>query len=55
MTTASASRSAVSPGHNDDDVAAQSVVVVYSCTRLGRTANPPTFSLSDWFRLGRKR
>ena len=56
MTTASAPRSAVSLGsHADDDVAAQSVVVVYSCTRLGRTANPPTFSLSDWFRFGRKR
>jgi hypothetical protein len=56
MATASVSRSAVSSGsHADDDVAAQSVVVVYDCSRLGRTANPPSFSFSDWFRLGRKR
>jgi len=55
MATASVSRSAVSSGsHPDDDVAAQSVVVVYDCTRLGRTANPPSL-FGDWFRLGRKR
>ena len=56
MATASVSRSAVSSGsHADDDVTARYVVVVYNCTRLGRTANPPGFSFADWFRFGRRR
>ena len=28
---------------------------VISCSRLGRTANPPTFSLTDWLRPRRRR
>ncbi|WP_173008518.1 hypothetical protein [Mycolicibacterium sp. P1-18] len=31
------------------------VVVVYTCTRLGLTANPPGFSFLDLFRFGRFR
>lgn len=30
-------------------------VVVYNCTRLGLTANPPGFSFLDLFRFGRFR
>jgi hypothetical protein len=32
-------------------------VLVHSCCRLGRTANPPSFWLSfpDWLRHGRRR
>jgi hypothetical protein len=33
-----------------DDVTAQRPVLVYSCSRLGRVANPPSFSFADWFR-----
>jgi len=39
----------------DDAVTEQRAVVVYNCNRLGRTANPPGFSLSDWFRPRRRR
>lgn len=28
---------------------------IISCSRLGRTANPPTFSLTDWLRPRRRR
>lgn len=38
-----------------DNVAAQRPVMVYSCSRLGRTANPPGFSLPDWLLPGRRR
>jgi hypothetical protein len=31
------------------------VVAVYTCSRLGRTANPPGFSFLDLFRIGRFR
>jgi hypothetical protein len=37
----------------DDDV--ERVVVVYNCTRLGLTANPPGFSFADLFRFRRRR
>nr|CRL67339.1 hypothetical protein CPGR_00544 [Mycolicibacterium komanii] len=37
------------------EVTAQSPVAVYSCNRIGRVANPPGFSLSDWFRSTRRR
>lgn len=37
------------------DVAAQRPLMVYSCSRLGRTANPPGFSLTDWLLPGRRR
>lgn len=36
--------------HAADDVTAQRPVLVYSCNRLGRVANPPSFSFADWFR-----
>ncbi|WP_053194555.1 hypothetical protein [Mycolicibacterium goodii] len=36
-------------------VAADQPVMVYSCNRLGRVANPPSFSLSGWLRTGRRR
>ena len=48
----------VSPGTATDDSAEDTVaprpVLVYSCNRLGRVANPPRFSLSDWFRSARR-
>ncbi len=37
------------------DGAASSTVSVVSCSRLGRTANPPTFSLTGWLRPRRRR
>ncbi|MCW2511687.1 MAG: hypothetical protein JWR11_729 [Mycobacterium sp.] len=56
MSTAGAAPSIVSPTLEVDDAAsAQRVVVVYNCTRLGLTANPPGFSLLDLFRFGRRR
>jgi hypothetical protein len=30
-------------------------VAVHSCSRIGRVANPPGFSISEWFRSSRKR
>ncbi|MGV0794145.1 hypothetical protein [Mycolicibacterium sp. XJ1819] len=42
-------------GHADDEITAQSPISVYSCTRLGRVANPPSFSFADWFRSARRR
>jgi hypothetical protein len=40
-------------GYQTCDVAALSasttLVAVHSCTRLGRRANPPRFSMADWF------
>ena len=49
-------------GHPMYEVASQSSeanrpVLVHSCCRLGRTANPPSFWLSftDWRRHGRRR
>ena len=38
-----------------DDVTAQRPIAVYSCNRLGRVANPPSFSITDWFRSARRR
>jgi hypothetical protein len=38
-----------------DEVTAQGPVAVYSCSRLGRVANPPGFSLADLFRAARRR
>ena len=40
---------------SEEDLSAQNVVVVYNCSRLGRTANPPRFSFADLFRFGRRR
>jgi len=39
----------------DEDASAQQVVVVYNCSRIGLTANPPGFSWRDLFRVGRRR
>lgn len=36
-------------------VAAQRPVAVRNCTRIGRVANPPGFSFTEWFRAGRRR
>jgi hypothetical protein len=56
MSTASASRKAVSStSHEDVNHTTQHVVIVHECSRLGRKANPPRFSLTDWFRFGRRR
>jgi hypothetical protein len=41
--------------HADDEVAAQSPIAVYNCSRLGRVANPPSFSFTDWLRSARRR
>lgn len=38
-----------------DGAPLDSVAAVISCSRLGRTANPPTFSLTDWLRPRRRR
>lgn len=38
-----------------DEVTTHNLVAVSSCGRMGRTANPPTFSLTDWFRTARRR
>ncbi|MBU9765902.1 hypothetical protein FR943_18910 [Mycobacterium sp. TNTM28] len=35
-------------------VAADQPVMVHSCSRLGRVANPPSFSLADWLLLRRR-
>lgn len=46
-----------SGGDGDDTaagVAAQLALTEYSCNRLGRVANPPGFSITDWFRPGRR-
>jgi hypothetical protein len=42
-----------------DEVALQlsdvdGLVMVRSCSRLGRHANPPQFSLPGWLRIGRR-
>jgi hypothetical protein len=39
----------------DDTTAPARVVTVYTCSRLGRTANPPSRGFGDWFRFGRRR
>lgn len=36
-------------------VALQRPVAVHNCSRIGRVANPPGFSISDWFWSSRKR
>lgn len=40
--------------HDAGEVIAQPVAV-YNCSRIGRVANPPSFSLTDWFRSARRR
>jgi hypothetical protein len=41
--------------HANGEVIAQSPIAVYNCSRLGRVANPPSFSFTDWFRFARRR
>lgn len=56
MSTAGAAAMPVaSPIEVDADDSEQLVVVVYDCTRLGLTANPPGFSFMNLFRFGRRR
>jgi hypothetical protein len=55
MTTMDASLTAGASGAGSaDHVATQRPVMVYTCNRLGRVANPPSFSFADLFR-GRRR
>ena len=41
--------------HAVDEITAQRPLTVCSCSRLGRVANPPSFSIADWFRYARRR
>jgi hypothetical protein len=43
----------VDPPHGEG-VAAQHLVGVRSCSRLGRRANPPRSTLTDWLLAGRR-
>lgn len=43
------------PSSTSSFVAAGQPLMVHSCRRLGRVANPPSFSLTDWLLLGRRR
>jgi hypothetical protein len=55
MTTIDASLIAGASGAGSaDDVTAQRPLMVYTCSRLGRVANPPSFSFTDWFRARRR-
>ncbi|GAB7069155.1 hypothetical protein H7J06_25990 [Mycobacterium hodleri] len=54
MSTAGAAPPIASSAVEADD-GEDRVVVVYTCTRLGLTANPPGFSFLDLFRFGRFR
>ncbi|MCF6389534.1 hypothetical protein L2K20_21385 [Mycobacterium sp. MBM] len=53
MPTESAPRS--SAAMPDGVVPIDGATAVFSCSRLGRTANPPTFSLTGWLRPRRRR
>jgi hypothetical protein len=56
MSHMSASFASVAAGaHADDEVTAQGPIAVYNCSRLGRVANPPSFSFAEWFRSARRR
>jgi hypothetical protein len=55
VSTMDASLSAGASGAGSaDDVTAQRLINVYTCNRLGRVANPPSFSFADWFRSARR-
>jgi hypothetical protein len=41
--------------HADDEVTAERPIAVHNCSRLGRVANPPSFSFAEWFRSARRR
>jgi hypothetical protein len=56
MATGRASRTTTSAGTQlGDEVTAQEPLFVHSCNRLGRSANPPRFSLTDWLLPGLRR
>jgi hypothetical protein len=56
MATIDASLTAGASGAGSaNDVTALLPVMVYTCNRLGRVANPPSFSFADWFRSARRR
>jgi hypothetical protein len=56
MSTIDASlTSGASCASSADDVTAQLPIMVYTCNRLGRVANPPSFWFADWFRAARRR
>lgn len=56
MTAPDAPRGGHSVGASPaDEVAAQPLLAVHNCTRLGRTANPPRLTLTDWLLAGRRR
>jgi hypothetical protein len=55
MTTIDGSLTAGASGAGSaDDITAQRPMMVYTCSRLGRVANPPSFSFADWFRARRR-
>ena len=58
MSTIDASLTAGASGAGSAaDVTAQRPVMVYTCGRLGRVANPPRFSFASfasWFRIRRR-
>jgi hypothetical protein len=56
MSTIDASlTSGASGASSADDITAQLPIMVYTCNRLGRVANPPSFSFAAWFRSARRR
>jgi hypothetical protein len=56
MSTPEASVTAGASGAGSaEEVTAQRPAMVYNCNRLGRVANPPSFSLAEWFRSARQR
>jgi hypothetical protein len=56
MSTVDASLTTGASGADStEDVTAQRPILVYTCNRLCRVANPPSFSFTDWFRAARRR
>ena len=55
MPTSRVARPAVASTIEVDGGISAQHVVIYNCTRIGLTANPPGFSLRDWFRFGCRR
>jgi hypothetical protein len=56
MSTIDASlTSGASGASSADDITAQLPIMVYTCNRLGRVANPPRFSFAAWVRSARRR
>jgi hypothetical protein len=55
MSTSGAAFSSDASGvRTSDEVTTHGPVAVQSCSRLGRVANPPSFSFTDWFRARRR-